>query len=53
MFVYPVLHVHTIPYETESCEQVAFGSQPPLFTVQLSKNSFLDKYQVFDFNYQN
>ena len=30
--VYPVLQVHTTALLDESCEQLAFTSQPPFFT---------------------
>ena len=38
VFVYPVLQVHCGAFVTASCEQIAFESHPPLFTLQLSAN---------------
>ena len=36
MLVNPVLQAHLTALLVESCEHCAFGSQPPLFTLQLS-----------------
>ena len=44
VLVYPVLQVHFTAFVVESCEQAAFGSQPPLFTVQLSKTCESHQY---------
>ena len=48
--VYPVLHVQTTANVTFSCEHSAFLSQPPLFTLQLSREETEAKSFIWKFD---